>query len=296
MALSPRLYYTQDPPAGAALKFHAVVAPAVWTPVSLVWDLQPCFAERNIRLFRLTPPPHPTTVKALTPMAATNWIKRDVAQGGVVFGAGITINSPLVAEFLAAAGANFLFLDLEHGALNLETAHLIAAVVQRSRTLVYARVASQEAWQLKQALDLGVHGVVVPFVTSAAEAGAVVRACKYPPQGIRGFSCQFAAARWGLSPGVDMVFVGPADLSVTCGFPMNPAHPDVAGRIAAVARAAQAAGVALGTVARTPDEVRCRAEQGFTFMVIASDTGLLLQAGAERFAAVRNAVAAEAKS
>lgn len=257
-------------------------------------------------------------------MAASNWIKREVAQGKPVFGAGLTINSPMVAEFLAASGADFIFLDLEHGAINLETAHLIVAVLQGRRAQVYARVASQADWQLKQALDLGVHGVVVPFVSSAEEARAVVRACKYPPEGIRGFSCQFAAARWGLTvpeyfhaannevqvvvqietpesvehieeiaavPGIDMVFVGPADLSVTSGHPMNSGHPEVASRIAEVARVARAAGLALGTVARTPEEVHCRWEQGFTYMVIASDTGLLLQAGGERFAAVRAAVA-----
>ena len=250
----------------------------------------------------------------------TNWIKQDLARGNVVLGAGVTMNTPLAAELLAAAGADFLFLDLEHGAINLETAHLMVAVVQGRRTLAFARVASQEGWQLKQALDMGVHGVVVPFVTCAAEAERVVRACRYPPTGIRGLSCQFAAARWGISvpeyvrladreimvivqietpesvdhieeilavPGVDMVFVGPADLSATCGFPLNAAHPEVESRIARVGEAARRAGVALGTVARTPEDVRHRVDQGFGFLVVAADTGLLLQAGMEKLSRIR---------
>lgn len=256
-----------------------------------------------------------------------NWIKQVLAQGQVALGAGVTMNTPLVAEVLEAAGADFLFIDLEHGAINLETAHLMVAVVQSKRALCFARVASQEAWQLKQALDLGVHGVVVPFVTCANEARRVVEACRYPQTGIRGLSCQFAAARWGVSveeyvrtandeilvivqietpgsvdnideivsvPGLDMVFVGPSDLSATCGFPLNSGHPEVELRIAKVAEAARRAGVALGTVARTPEEVQHRVSQGFGFLVVAADTGLLLQAGREKLSLIRNGLTVSA--
>jgi 2-keto-3-deoxy-L-rhamnonate aldolase RhmA len=167
---------------------------------------------------------------------------------------------------------------------------------------------------------MGVHGVVVPFVNCAGEAERVVRACRYPPAGIRGLSCQFAAARWGISvseyvgianqevmvvvqietpesvdhieeilavPGLDMIFVGPADLSATCGFPLNSAHPEVESRIARVGEAARRAEVALGTVARTPEDVRHRVDQGFGFLVVAADTGLLLQACSEKLARIK---------
>lgn len=250
----------------------------------------------------------------------TNWIKQELARGKVVLGAGVTMSTPLVAELFAAAGAGFLFLDLEHGAVNLETAHLMVAVVQSKRTLCFARVASQESWHLKQALDLGVHGIVVPFVNSASEARRVVEGCRYPPAGIRGLSCQFAAARWGISvaeyvgtadreimvvaqietpasvdcieeivavPGLDMVFAGPADLSATCGYPLNPAHPEVDRRFAKIGEAASKVGMALGTVARTPEEVRHRIDQGFRFFVVAADTGLLLQGATDKFSGIR---------
>jgi 4-hydroxy-2-oxoheptanedioate aldolase len=256
-----------------------------------------------------------------------NWIKEALAQGKPVLGAGVTINTPLVAELLAAAGADFLFIDLEHGAINLDTAHLMVAVLQGRRTLCFARVASQEPFHLKQALDMGVRGVVVPFVTCAEEARRVVEACRYPPTGIRGVSCQFAAARWGVSvqeymstadreilvvvqietpesverieeivavPGIDMVFVGPADLSATCGFPLNTAHPEVERRIAKVGEVARQAGVALGTVARTPEEVRHRRDQGFGFLVVVADSGLLLGAGGEKFSQIRGALSMQA--
>ena len=88
----------------------------------------------------------------------TNWIKQDLAQGKVVLGMGVTMNTPLVVEFLAEAGTDFLFLDLEHGVINLETAHQMVAVLSGRRPLGFARVAGQDAWVLKQALDLGVHG------------------------------------------------------------------------------------------------------------------------------------------
>ena len=94
-------------------------------------------------------------------------------------------------------------------------------------------------------------------------------------------------------PGVDMIFVGPADLSATCGHPLNPAHPDVERRIARTAETAGRHGVALGTVSRTPEEVRHRVEQGFQFLVIAADTGLLLQSARDKLSAIQTVLAAD---
>ncbi len=254
-----------------------------------------------------------------------NHIKEDLASGRLVLGAGVTINSPLVAEFLAAAGADFLFLDLEHGAINLETAHLMVAVLRNQHCLAFVRVASDQDWQLNQALDMGAHGIIVPFITSAKQAELVVRACKYPPEGRRGLSCQIAAIRWGVTvpeyvrianretmvvvqvetpesvdcideilsvPDIDMVFVGPADLSATCGFPLNSGHPEVERRFAKVGESAFRRGMALGTVARNVEEVKHRVDQGFGFFVVAADSGLILQAGAEKLNAIREGLLA----
>jgi 2-keto-3-deoxy-L-rhamnonate aldolase RhmA len=229
----------------------------------------------------------------------------------VAWGAGIVMNTAMSAEILSTSGFDFVLIDLEHGAMDDETAHQMVAVLRGTRTLPVARVAGHEPWQLKRTLDTGVVGVVVPFVNSAEDAERVVSGCKYPPAGIRGLACQTAAMRWDCTiaeyvasandeimvivqietpqaaeaaaeivavPGIDMIFVGPADLSASCGYPLQPGHPAVEKRIADIARCASRAGVALGTVAKSEEDIARRLDQGFSFLVVTTDMGAMLSA------------------
>jgi 2-keto-3-deoxy-L-rhamnonate aldolase RhmA len=185
------------------------------------------------------------------------------------------------------------------------------------------RVASNDEVALKRALDTGVAGVMVPAVNTAAEAEAAVAACHYPPRGRRGMAAAIArGADYGLrasqyietagaellvmcqiesaeavenvaaiaaTEGVDMLFVGPFDLSADLGHPGQPDHPEVRATIARVEAAAQAAGTRLGAI---PTPERSAAElvaAGYELIVADADVLLLRDSARASLAKLRAA-------
>jgi len=255
--------------------------------------------------------------------STSNPIKKALREQQVIVGAAVTMDSLLAVEVLAGLGFDFLFFDLEHGVFSLETLHHMVALLRGTRTVPIARVASADAWQLKRALDSGIKGIVVPFVNEAQEAREVVSRSKYPPAGIRGLGCMLAAARWGVTspeyvamaneeilvivqvetaqavesideiastPGVDMIFVGPSDLSADLGVPLDTAHPLVSRSIETVAASARRHKVSLGTVAKSSDEIRTRISQGFGMLVVSGDLSGLTKSARESLLATRTLV------
>ena len=175
-----------------------------------------------------------------------NVLKDRLARGDVTRGLWQNLPGPEAAELAAHAGFDWLVIDGEHGAWDLGDirARLIAAPD------AVLRVPAKEDWLFKQALDLGARTVLVPMVDHAEEARAAVAACRYPPEGVRGMGALVArAAMYSLDPGyvaranvdvsvwvqaesraaidaleaicavpgVDCVFLGPADLAADMG-------------------------------------------------------------------------------
>lgn len=173
---------------------------------------------------------------------------------------------------------------------------------------------------IKQYLDLGVQSLLVPMVDTPEQAAQVVQAALYPPRGVRGMGSALArASRWqdypayvheandqicvlvqaetvqalhhldaiAATPGVDGVFIGPADLSASMGHPGNPGHPEVQAAIAQGIARIRAAGKAAGILATQPDAARRWLDAGATFVAVAVDTMLLKAAAAEALAPFR---------
>lgn len=160
--------------------------------------------------------------------------------------------SPLAAEILAGSGADMVLFDGEHGPIGIESiVSLLQAAAPYPATSI-VRVPWNDPVLIKQFLDAGAQNLIVPMVGSAAEAAAAVSAMRYPPRGVRGIGAALArSSRWGRVPdyvqrahelvscvvqietadgarnaaeiaavdGVDAVFVGPADLAGSLGFP-----------------------------------------------------------------------------
>ncbi|WP_219416487.1 HpcH/HpaI aldolase family protein [Pseudonocardia nigra] len=204
-------------------------------------------------------------------------------------------NTGLV-ELLGHAGFDYVVLDAEHGpADQLQLQHHLAAADGIGLD-VLVRVGSRDPAETLRALDLGATGVVVPHVRSAEEAAAAVAAAHYPPLGERGFATYSRAGRYGLAsaeehlrraaertlvivmiedaagvaaapeilavPGVDGVFVGPADLAVSLGHPGGTGHAAVVEAIEAVHRAARDARRWVLTIAGTEQQARHQFENG----------------------------------
>ena len=238
------------------------------------------------------------------------WIRQRVLNRELVIGTWLNLGSSMTAEIAAQAGFDWVVLDLEHGAGDHESLLHQLHAVSATPAVPLVRVAWNEAPRFKRVLDLGASGVVVPYVTSADEARQAVAAMRYPPKGIRGvaslnracdfgaqFSQYFASANDNLltvvqveteatldavegiaaTEGVDVLFVGPMDLSVSMGIPVQYDRARFRDALAKVAGACRSAGKAAGILLGRPEQIRDTLAAGFTFVGLGSDGGVLAQ-------------------
>jgi 4-hydroxy-2-oxoheptanedioate aldolase len=227
---------------------------------------------------------------------------------GLVYGAFVNLGSSLTAEIMALAGFDWLVIDLEHGAPGeREALHQLQAIMHTG-TAGLIRVPSLDRVAVLHALDSGADGVLVPQVGSPDEARHAVECCRYA--GVRGVARYNRSWRWAgrVEPlaaadervlcavqieresaldqvdeiaaidGVDVVFVGPADLGHSLGIAGPPDSPAMLERVARVAQAAQRHGKAAGILTGAATQAAPYRELGFTFIGCSSDSGLLMQA------------------
>lgn len=232
-----------------------------------------------------------------------------------LYGTILSIGATEVAELLAGAGFDWLFVDAEHGALDpRDVLHLLQAVGGKTACLV--RVPALDEGWIKRALDAGADGIIVPQVSTPEQAEAAVRFSHYPPRGSRGLGTA-RANRYGLGlaghldrardqvtvvvqaetaaavvnidaiarvPDLDAVFVGPYDLSADLGYPGEVDHPRVREAIAAIAQGCGCAGIPTGIFALGTPGLRARPAEGFTLLAAGVD-GVLLGGAAEKLLA-----------
>ncbi|MBN9225314.1 MAG: 2-dehydro-3-deoxyglucarate aldolase [Microbacterium sp. SCN 70-27] len=232
-------------------------------------------------------------------------------------GAWVCTGSALVAEIIAGAGLDWLLIDMEHGPNSLTTVLAQLQAVEGSGTTPVVRVPVGDIVTIKQVLDLGAQNVLVPMVSSAAEASAVVEAVRYPPRGRRGVGSALArSARWnrvedylqnadayvsvfvqietaeGVAAaseiaavdGIDGVFVGPSDLAASMGLLGQQTHPDVTAAVRATFAAVKGAGKPVGVNAFDPAVAQSYIEAGADFVLVGADVALLAR-GSEALAA-----------
>lgn len=243
-------------------------------------------------------------------------VRRRLRESQPVFGCTITSTSLEVAARAAAAGFHFLWLELEHSPVTLETVRHIVLATRELPAVPFARVPVTETWTAKRVLDAGVHGVVFPFVSSPAQAQRAAEACRYPPAGRRGSGASLAVTSWpdpdryhdsadlnvivvviveeasalphvdeiAATDGVDVVFVGTGDLSFSLGLRGEQTHPRVEDAAKLVLAAAKRHGKAAGRPAGTPDQTQRYIDQGFLFFQAPSELALF-EAGAQQFLA-----------
>jgi 2-keto-3-deoxy-L-rhamnonate aldolase RhmA len=210
------------------------------------------------------------------------------------------LGSPSLAELAAEEEPDAIVFDLQHGVWDRTTLDLAVGAIA-GRAPVIARTQDQSLFAINSALDAGCHGVIVPLVDTAAECAAVVAAAHYPPKGRRSaggarstgsFAAYQAATAAHLlvavmietaagvdaseaiaaTAGLDMIFIGPTDLSLALGEVMG--SPLFEAAVARILAAGKAAGVPVGIYTGSTQLALQRAAQGFQFMVVANDTHL----------------------
>lgn len=226
------------------------------------------------------------------------------------FGAWLNSCSPLATEQLASLGFDWLLVDGEHSPVDLLTTSQMFQAISTSDTVPLARVPWNDLVAIKRVLDAGAYGVVIPWINSPQEAEQAVRACRYPPDGIRGFGpgrwTVYAGADFASHaneeilciiqietvqaverideilavPGVDVAMIGPADLAMSMGIPLLPdnPHPDHRAACATVLNACQRHKVVPGIFTGTPEEAARRVGEGWRFLPVGSDMTYLLRA------------------
>lgn len=243
--------------------------------------------------------------------ALKNPFKAALAEGKMQYGCWSGFADAFAIEVLGTAGFDWIVVDGEHAANDIRSIQSQLQALQGSDAHPVVRVPVGEDWMIKQALDVGAQTVLVPMVESAEQAAQLVRAMRYPPEGIRGVGATMArASRFGAIADyvkvaneevcllvqiesragvealdgilaldkIDGVFIGPADLAADLGHPGNPGHPEVRaviqdclGRIAA---SDKAAGI-LSPVDEVAAEYR---DWGAQFLAVGLDVVMLAQA------------------
>jgi 4-hydroxy-2-oxoheptanedioate aldolase len=247
-------------------------------------------------------------------------LKERLAAGETLFGTFVNTPAGGLIEIMGHAGLDFVILDTEHGPLSIETCEELLRSVSSVGMSSIIRILSNEPTLAQRALDIGAGGVQVPQVQSRADAERAVQGAKYAPLGLRGLSTFLRAADYGAAAqghtdranaeslvvihiegrsaveaiddiltveGVDVIFLGPYDLSQSVGVPGQVEHPQVMEMMRTVAEKTRAAGKIVGSFARDVSYARKLMELGTRYLVYGVDVGVYLEAWRERVAALR---------
>lgn len=240
-------------------------------------------------------------------------VRKRLTDGQPVLAATLVTPSVEAAVHLATLGFHFLWVEMEHSPITLETLRLIVLGTRGLPAAVFARVPITDLWTAKRVLDQGVSGVIFPFTSSGALAARAVDACHYPPNGLRGSGAGLACASWpeagnyydsadrniitiavvenreGLesideisaTPGLDVVFIGTSDLSFSLGHRGSQTEPEVVAAIEKIAIAARHHGKFLGRPAGTAAQIKEWHRQGFQLFQTGTELGLMTAGAAQ---------------
>jgi 2-keto-3-deoxy-L-rhamnonate aldolase RhmA len=232
----------------------------------------------------------------------SNRVKELLQRGEVTLGPWITIGHPDVVEMLAHMGFDWMAFDMEHAPLDIRTVQNLMQAANGTEVTPFVRVAWNDIVLIKQVLDLGTQGLVIPWVNTREDAIRAVRAARYPPQGLRGAGPR-RAALYGLDrdymaqaaaqimiiaqietteavenaenilevEGVDGFFIGPTDLSTSMSIPGQRDHPELQRAIRKVLEIGKKLGKPGGIMCHSINEIKRAVDDGFKFIAAGSD-------------------------
>ena len=250
-------------------------------------------------------------------MSALPWespVKKKLRAGQPVFGALIATSSVESAAQIANLGFDFLWIEMEHSPVTLETLRHMVLATRGLPALPFARVPANEMWLAKRVLDVGAAGVIFPFTSTPELARQAVAGCRYPPLGRRGAGADLARFVWpdadryfdsadenvtvitmveevqavenieeiAATPGIDVLFIGTYDLSFSLGLRGDQDHPKLREAVDKVLDAARRHRKFVGRTAFDARKVKGYLEQGFRFLTAPSEIAFL-KAGVKQY-------------
>jgi 4-hydroxy-2-oxoheptanedioate aldolase len=243
-------------------------------------------------------------------------IKERLKNGEKLFGPFVNLCHPAVMEIAGFAGFDFAIIDTEHGEISSDRAVDMVRAAKLAGISPVVRVYGNQPELIAKALDIGAEGVQIPQVCSKAEAVAAVKAAKFSPEGARGCNRYVRAARYSsldkfsyfgnsnaetavivqvegkegidnlqdiLSvPGIDVLFIGPYDLSASLGIPGQVEHPMLVAEMKKNMELAKQAGVAIGFFVDDAQSAVKWKNWGVQYISFAADVGLLYEVFSEK--------------
>jgi len=249
-------------------------------------------------------------------------LKDKLEKGAVVLGPFMKFTDPAAVEIAGLAGFDFVIIDMEHGPITYERAQdLIRAAELRNITPV-VRVPENKEIYIQRALDIGAQAIQVPQISNAEDAEKVAHASKFYPEGARGVCRYVKAARFSATPkaeyfrqanidimtiihiegldginnlekimnveGIDIIFLGPYDLSQSCGVPGQVDHPEVLKKMTEAVELARKHGKVVGTFVESTESVKKWSNLGVQYLSYSVDVGIYLGACSDIVKAVKS--------
>lgn len=250
-------------------------------------------------------------------MQSANRLHNALRKGGATFGAWQMLPGTNLSRTLARAGPDWICVDTEHGNISDDQMHECTAAIAACGVSPVVRIAANEAWMVKRALDSGAHGIIVPLIYTVDDVKKLVSSAKFPPVGTRGFGSPFPFEKFHTSsaisstdyltqandalvtivqietrealanvdeiaavPGVDCLLIGPFDLGNNIGHPVlnGVMHDELKSAIDKIHEAAKKAGKTTGIYCTSGEQAREFADKGFNMISCITDVPALGQA------------------
>jgi 4-hydroxy-2-oxoheptanedioate aldolase len=239
-------------------------------------------------------------------------MKEKLQKGEVVLGPFMKFSDPAAVEVAGLAGFDFVIIDMEHGPISYESAQNLVRAAQLRNITPVIRVPENKEIYIQRALDIGAGAVQVPQVSTVEAARLVAGASKFFPQGARGMCRYVKAANYSATekseyfrkanedvltiihieglegvrnlheivkvPGIDIIFIGPYDLSQSCGVPGQVDHPEVVAKMTEAVTMARKNGKVVGTFVESPESVAKWAKLGVQYLSYSVDVGIYMKA------------------
>ena len=248
-----------------------------------------------------------------------NRFKQAIESTHTPIGTWLVSGAASTAEAMGCAGFDFVVLDMEHTPIDMAQYVEILRTIQGTPAGVITRLPWNDMVTVKRVLDAGAQALMFPFIQNEDEARRAVSYTRYPPDGVRGVAAVHRASRHGTVasyhrqaasqlcvvvqietiaaleripaiaavPGVDSLFIGPADLSASMGQLGNITDARVLAKLEEAAQACRRAGKPVGIVGPNPDLVAQFVKFGYTWVAIASDVGMMVGRAQEWLARLR---------
>jgi len=242
-----------------------------------------------------------------------NNLKEALKEGKNVFGPFMKFTDPAAVEIMGFAGFDFVIIDAEHGPISMQNAQNMIRAAESVNITPVIRVGNNDEALILRALDIGAQGIEIPQINNKSQAIKAVRSVKYAPQGERGVCRYVRAANYssmdkfkyfkyandetmiiahiegveGINnlseilsvPDVDVIFVGPYDLSQSLGIPGEVNHPLVTEKMQEVVLKCKENKIAVGTFADDIKTAKSWISLGVQYMAFSVDVGILYETG-----------------